>query len=263
MREPGVRIQVLCQHDDVACVVYTGGTTGRPKGVMLPDRCAVYNFWLEISGHQWPDQPRFLAVAPISHAAFLMIVPCLALGGSVVLHDRFDPEHFIADIAHQRVTATFIVPSMLYALLDDPAFEAGKLSSLQTVLYGASPVNPARITQALEALGQVFVQIYAQTEAPNTATALRKEDHDPASPHLLASCGKPLVGVEVEVHDPDENECPAGEVGEIVIRGQIVMDGSFFIVDRLKDMIVTGASTSFRARWRTCCPSTRPWRRWP
>jgi len=269
MDEPSGRIQTLARHRDVAGVIYTGGTTGRPKGVMLPHRSLVANFWLEISGHQWPDRPRFLAVTPISHAAFLLTAPCLALGGSVVLHERFDPEHVIADAAALRVSATFIVPSMLSALLEHPDFDPHKLRSLQTVLYGASAVDPGRLAQALEALGQIFVQTYAQTEAPNTATALRKEDHDLRRPQLLASCGKPLVGVEVEVHDAEENECPRGEVGEIVIRGPTVMDGYWrrpdetaetlrngwlhtgdlarrddegylYIVDRLKDLITTG-----------------------
>jgi fatty-acyl-CoA synthase len=267
--EPSARIQVLGHYDDVACQPYTGGTTGRPKGVMLPHRSLACNFWLEIAGHQWPARPRFLAVTPITHAAFLMIAPSLALGGTVVLHDQFDPGHFIDDVHDRRVTATFIVPSMLYALLDHPAFDPDKLSSLETVLYGAAAMSPARIARALECLGQIFVQTYAQTEAPNTAVALHKEDHDLARPHLLAASGKPLVGVQVEIHDPDEQKCPVGEVGEIVIRGPLVMDGYWrrpeettaalrggwlhtgdlarrdeagylYIVDRLKDLITTG-----------------------
>lgn len=269
MAEPASRIQVLGQQDDVACQPYTGGTTGRPKGVMLPHRSLVYNFWLEIAGHQWPARPRFLAVTPITHAAFLMIAPSLSLGGTVVLHDQFDPGHFIEDVHDRRVTATFIVPSMLYALLDHPAFDPEKLRSLETVLYGAAAMSPPRMARALECLGQIFVQMYAQTEAPNTAVALRKQEHDLARPHLLAASGKPLVGVQAEIHDPDEQECPVGEVGEIVIRGPLVMDGYWrrpeetaaalrggwlhtgdlarrdeagylYLVDRLKDLITTG-----------------------
>ncbi len=271
MAEPASRIQDLGQPDDVACQPYTGGTTGRPKGVMLPHRSLVSNFWLEIAGHQWPARPRFLAVTPITHAAFLMIAPSLALGGTVVLHDQFDSGHFIDDVHDRKVTATFIVPSMLYALLDHPAFDPDKLRSLETVLYGAAAMSPPQMARALECLGQIFVQMYAQTEAPNTAVALRKEDHDLARPHLLAAAGKPLVGVQVEIHDPDEQQCPPGEVGEIVIRGPLVMDGYWrrpeetaaalrggwlhtgdlarrdeagylYIVDRLKDLITTGGA---------------------
>jgi fatty-acyl-CoA synthase len=271
MAEPASRIQVLGQLDDVACQPYTGGTTGRPKGVMLPHRSLVYNFWLEIAGHQWPARPRFLAVTPITHAAFLMIAPALSLGGTIILHDQFEPEHFIEDVHDRRVTATFIVPSMLYALLDHPAFDMEMLRSLETVLYGAAPMSPPRMARALECLGQVFVQMYAQTEAPNTAVALRKEEHDLARPHLLAASGKPLAGVRVEVHDPGEQECAVGEVGEIVIQGPLVMDGYWrrpeetaaalrcgwlhtgdlgrrdeagylYLVDRLKDLITTGGA---------------------
>jgi fatty-acyl-CoA synthase len=155
---------------------------------------------------------------------------------------------------------------MIYALLDHPRTRDTDLSSLRTIIYGAAPINPNRLQEAIDVFGPVFLQVYAQTEAPNTAVVLRREQH---SPERLLAAGKPLVGVDVRILDAEDRELPRGEPGELCIRGPIVMDGYWrrpeqtaetlrngwlhtgdvaymddedfvYIVDRSKEMIVTG-----------------------
>jgi fatty-acyl-CoA synthase len=159
---------------------------------------------------------------------------------------------------------------MVYVLLDHPGIAEADLRSIELIIYGASPMSPARLIEAMKRFGPVFMQLYAQSEAPNTVTVLHKADHDPERfPHRLASCGVPVVGNQVKLLDPDGREVPAGDVGEICVRGPLVMagywnkpeetaralrhgwlytgdlarrdeDGFLYIVDRSKDMIISG-----------------------
>ncbi len=261
--------------DDLVSVPYSSGTTGQPKGVMQPHRCAVEMTWMSMPGWQLPTRDvRFLAVTPISHASIAFVLPTWIHGGALVLEPGFDPERFCRVVEEQRISLGFVVPTVLYALLDHLERSAADLSSLETVVYGAAPMSPSRLGEALERFGDVFVQLYGQAEAPACLTALRKEQHDPTRPDLLASCGQPLPGVRVEIHDDDEQEVAVGEVGEICARGRLVSDGYwkrpeltaetfkngwlhtgdmarrdedgfFYIVDRKKDMVITGGMNVF------------------
>jgi len=255
--------------DDIAWLLYTGGTTGRPKGVMVAHRSFVQNFFLTLTEFQWPAQITFLACTPITHAAGTFVVPTLVRGGTFITMPAFDPAHFRELVAEHGATATFMVPSIIYRLLDLPQAGDGQLRSLETIIYGASPMSPPRMLEALDRFGPIFNQLYAQSEAPNTVCVLRKEDHDPGRPHLLASCGQPMVGIQVQLQDEGGAEVPTGEVGEICVRGRLVMNGYwkrpeqtaealrggwlhttdlarrdddnyFYIVDRRKDMIISG-----------------------
>ncbi|MFN3591835.1 MAG: AMP-binding protein [Thermaurantiacus sp.] len=255
--------------DDLLALGYTGGTTGTPKGVMLGHRSVGTAIQLELAIWEWPQQIRFLSATPLSHATAMILPAVLARGGSFHIMDSFDPDAFMETIARERITATFLVPTMLYRLLDHPSRGRYDLSSLDMIVYGAAPMSPDRLGQALEVFGPVFCQLYGQTEAPQIVTYLRKEDHDPARPHLLASCGTPAPGLDVRILDADGHECRRGEIGEICVRGPLVMDGYWkrpeetaaafrngwlhtsdmarmdeagyiYIVDRAKDMIISG-----------------------
>jgi fatty-acyl-CoA synthase len=198
-----------------------------------------------------------------------MLVPILLRGGTVVLQAGFKAADFLAAIEHHRVTATFLVPTMIYMLLEEQRKANADLSSLETVIYGGAPISPARLAEAVQAFGPIFQQIYSQSEAPNCATVLRRHEHDPARPERLVSCGRPMAGVTVQTLDEDGRVVPPGTVGEICFRGPSIMtgywrkpqetaeafkggwlhtgdlahrdaDGLIYIVDRRKDMIVTG-----------------------
>jgi fatty-acyl-CoA synthase len=258
----------------VSMVLYTGGTTGRPKGVTLAQRVWTNTVVSVLSDFQLPECPRYLAASPITHAAGMMIVPTLLRGGTVFLHPGFDPDRFLGTIAAERVNLCFGVPTMIYVLLDHPALARTDLGSLETFLYAAAPMSPTRLAECLARIGRVFTQYYGQTESGGTGTVLAKHDHDPTNPARLASCGKISSTMRVEIHDDDDRAVPVGAPGEICIQGASVMDGYWkqpeltaetlrggwlhtgdmatrdddgfvTIVDRKKDMIVSGGFNVF------------------
>jgi fatty-acyl-CoA synthase len=218
---------------------------------------------------EWPNPPRVLACSPLSHAGSGVVLPALLKQGTILVHADFDPLKVMETIQEYRINCMMLVPSMIYALLDHPRFAEFDLSSLETVFYGASAISPARLKEAIERIGPVFFQFYGQAEAPMTITVLRKAEHDVNDLRRLASCGRPVPWVRVELLDSNQRPVPAGEPGEICVQGPLVMDGyrdnpeltaealkggwlhtgdvavrdpdGFLrIVDRTKDMIVTG-----------------------
>ncbi|MFM1989944.1 MAG: hypothetical protein RJA99_2901 [Pseudomonadota bacterium] len=261
--------------DDVCNLTYTGGTSGRPKGVMSTHRVRATMVMSELAEWDWPAEPRFLAITPITHAAGAIVLPVLLRSGTVIVARGFEPARFARLVREHRATMSFVVPTMLYRLLDDPALGADALGGLETMIYGASPIAPARLAEAVRRYGPRFMQLYGQTEAPNCITVLRRVDHDPdRHPERLASCGVPIGPIRVALLDEDGREVPDGEVGEICVRGPLVMagywnrpeetaqafrhgwlhtgdlarrdaDGFLYIVDRSKDMIVSGGFNVF------------------
>ena len=261
--------------DDPCTLIYTGGTTGRSKGVVHTHRVHVAMAMTELVEWDWPEEVRFLAMTPISHATGAMILAVLMRSGTFVLSKGFDAQRFFDLVERHRITVTFLVPTMIYVLLDHPGLAQADLSSLRTVIYGASPMSPGRLVEAIARFGPVFMQLYGQSEAPNCITVLRRADHDPERhPERLASCGMPVAGLQVALLDEDGREVPVGEVGEICCRGPLVMagywnkpeetekafrhgwlhtgdlarrdaDGFLYIVDRSKDMIITGGFNVF------------------
>ncbi|MGE5129090.1 MAG: AMP-binding protein [Sphingomonadaceae bacterium] len=256
--------------EDVCTLIYTGGTTGRPKGVVHTQRVQVTMVMTELAEWDWPREVRLLAMTPITHAAGAMIVAVMQKCGTFVMDKGFDAQRFFELVEKHRITCTFLVPTMIYVLLDHPGIARADLSSLALVIYGASPMSPARLAEGMRRLGPVFMQLYGQSEAPNCLTVLHTYEHDPElHPERLASCGTPIGWSVVRLLDDDGNEVPVGEVGEICVRGPLVMpgywnkpeetaralrhgwlytgdlarrdaDGFIYIVDRSKDMIITG-----------------------
>ena len=141
---------------DIAMITYTGGTTGRPKGVVRRHPAAAQMLALgTLADFEISLDARFLAVAPISHVAGSVVVPVLHRGGTVYLQNGFDPERFLAAVERERITMSLAVPTMIYALLDHPAMGRTDLDSLELLLYGASPMSPTRLAEGLERLGPV------------------------------------------------------------------------------------------------------------
>ena len=190
---------------DTQRIIYTGGTTGRPKGVVL-SHLAVSQLSLRAPmAWQMPDRPVYLATSPITHAAFLQIMPVLLAGGTTILHRKFEPGRWLRSIEEDGVNHAFMVPTMVAAALDDPAITTTDVSNMQTLTYGGSPMAPTRLAEGIERFGKVFVQIYGQTECLALGTALRKEDHDPiALPQLIGACGRPVVGSLVGLMGTDD-----------------------------------------------------------
>ena len=260
--------------EDVAGLAYSGGTTGRPKGIMSTYRGGAAMTMIQMAEWEWPAEVRHLVCTPLSHAGAAFFIPVLLRGGSMVVLPGFDPEKVMKAIEEYRITSMMLVPTMLYVLLDHPKFGQYDLSSLETVFYGAAAMSPTRLKEAIGKLGSIFFQFYGQAECPMTITVLRKGDHDTSNLARLASCGRPVPWVHVALLDDDGNEVPDGEPGEICVRGPLTMagyynkpeqtaeamaggwlhtgdvarkdeEGFLTIVDRKKDMIVTGGFNVF------------------
>ncbi|MFD2473635.1 AMP-binding protein [Amycolatopsis silviterrae] len=254
---------------DLAWLQYTGGTTGKPKGVQQPHRSMVQMVYAHLADFEQPRSPRYLASAPLTHAAGLGVLPTLLRGGTVVIEPGFDPGRFLDVIEAERVNCASGIPTMIYTLLDHERPETRDLSSLEVIWYATGPMSPVRLAEARERIGPVFSQIYGQTESTGIGTVLPKAAHETASLERLASCGRPVVGNRVRLAGEDGHDVPVGEVGEIVMRNRGVMlgyrnlpeetaaaleggwlhtgdlarqddEGLLYIVGRKKDMIISG-----------------------
>jgi len=266
--EPKRLVPPIVDEHDITRLGYSGGTTGKPKAIPSVQRIGGLTGLYMQATWEWPETPNILSCAPLTHAGGAMFMPALLRGGTFLVLPRFDPLQVLETIEKERINCIMLVPTMIYALLDHPQFDEFDLSSLETVFYGASAMNPVRLKEAIERIGPVFAQFYGQAEAPMVLTYFRKADHDVNDMRRLASCGLPSPYVRLELHDADGNEVPDGEPGEIVVQGPLVMDGyrddeltaqafeggwlhtgdvavrdpdGFLrIVDRTKDMIVSG-----------------------
>lgn len=274
-------VPIDARPEDISNLYYTGGTTGRPKGVVHRHGSIVMATMQSLAHWDWPNDIRFLIATPISHAAGGMLSPTLLRGGEFHVLPGFDPRVFLDTMARHEITATFVVPSMIYDLLDKVRVEDYDLSSLEMIIYGASSISPARLREAIERIGPKFCQLYGQTEAPNNITYLSKADHDLSRPEQLESCGIPLAPNVVTLLRPDGSEAAPDEAGEICVRGPLVMEGYWrnpeetakafdrgwlhtgdvakrdsrgflYIVDRIKDMVISGGFNVFTREVEDC-----------
>ncbi|WP_422096372.1 AMP-binding protein [Variovorax sp.] len=266
--------------DDVAMIAGTGGTTGQPKGVMLTGRNLEAMSALTLMGYPFEGRPAYLALAPLTHAAGVLCLPVMALGGRVVIMPKPDLGEFLALIERHRITHAFLPPTLIYMLLQHPELAATKRDSLQCFWYGAAPMSAARLEEALTKIGPVMAQLFGQTEAPMMISMMSPREHFNAdgsvAKHRLASAGRPGPLVQVGVMNAEGELLPTGESGEIVVRGSLVMqgyykdpkatqeasrfgwhhtgdigrlddDGFLYIVDRAKDMIISGGFNVYSA----------------
>jgi fatty-acyl-CoA synthase len=260
--------------DDIAVIGYTGGTTGRPKGVVHSHATLLASVMMMAAEWEWPQELRLLVATPVSHAAGVLALPCTLLGGALHMLPTFDPQLLLETVARERITATFLVPVMIYRLVEVQKASNHDVSTLKTIFYGAAPMLPARLKEALDVFGPVFMQLYGQSEAPTCITWLGRGQHDLSRPDVLSSCGMPFADVQIALLDEHNREVAAGGVGEICVRGPHVMpgywkrpeetaqalaggwlhtgdmgrfdaDGFLYIVERKKDMVISGGINIF------------------
>jgi acyl-CoA synthetase (AMP-forming)/AMP-acid ligase II len=267
--------------DDIFIQLYTSGTTGCPKGVQISHdnvAAACVSCWLmdrSNSGVATMD----LVVAPLFHIGGLgsVLIPIMA-GGAVLLHRQFNPLQIVDDIEQRGVTKLFLVPAMIQAVLAMvPDIRQRDFSSLKQMVYGASPISPSLLSEAIEVFGCDFYQLYGMTETTGAVIALLADDHRRAmadQPELLQSCGRAIAGVQIKVCDGEGRPVSNGETGEIAIRSKSntcgywqcpeetqkaikdgwvftgdagIMDdeGYIYIRDRIKDMVITGGENVY------------------
>ncbi len=262
-------------HDQLAGIFYTGGTTGRSKGVMLSQRNLYMHSLMMIAEDMFHADSVGLHVAPMFHLADVgTVMGATMSGGSHVCLPRFEPEATLKAIQDHGVTETYLVSTMLRAVLDHPNFDDYDLSSLRSMIYGASPIAEALLTRALEKIPNAgFMQRYGMTETTGFFTLL-KPRYQVVGGAKLRSAGQPIHGMDVRIVDERGDEVPRGTVGEVTAAGPTVMlgywrrpeetaqalrggrmytgdlahmdeDGFVFVADRLKDMIISGGENVY------------------
>jgi long-chain acyl-CoA synthetase len=289
-REGWLSLSFLLAHEPIAesgraekdlfGIFYTGGTTGRSKGVMVSHAGILRNCMAMRDLGISRDSCRMLIVAPLFHmAAAAVLTMTMLAGGTAVIVRAFDATRVLDAIAEEGVTEALLVPTMIQMLLDAPAFDALKLSCVRAILYGASPMPEKTLDRIMTAAPHVdFFQAYGMTEVSCTATVLgpvyHRGKHREAGRHRGA--GQPIAIAELMIADADGRPVPAGEIGEILVRGAGVMlgywnqpeltadalrggwmhtgdcgrldaHGILYVVDRVKDMIVSGAENVYSA----------------
>ncbi len=263
------------EEDDPVVLMYTGGTTGVPKGVLLDNRAELLNLYHIGVSLDFNDTRVYLHQTPMFHAASMGgIIGIPATGATSVFVPFFDPAKVIATIDQHQVDWTMMVPTMISMVLDHPDFAPERLSSLRDLVYGAAPMSAALLQRAMDALPDARLwQGYGMTECSSVLTFLTAEDHVRGGDRLR-SAGRPVFGVNLCVQDKDGNVLPAGETGEVCARGGNFMreywhrpettaesfaggwyhtgdegyidaEGYLFLVDRVKDMIVTGGENVY------------------
>jgi acyl-CoA synthetase (AMP-forming)/AMP-acid ligase II len=270
------RPHVAVTADDLYYLIYTSGTTGHPKGVMLTHANIIAHVEQSMVASSFGRRPgaRSLVATPLHHAAGALRIATAAINGtSVVLLERFDPQHYVQVLEQDRIATCNLVPSMIQRLLDEvPDIATRNFDALEVIHYGAAPISVPLLRRALDVFRCDLIQGYGLTESTGGIAYLTEHDHQRAlegDEHLLRAAGRPVVLADLRVVDAQDQEVPPGTIGELVVRGPNVMkgywrnpdataealrggwlhtgdaasfdaEGYLYLHDRLRDMVVSG-----------------------
>lgn len=272
---------------DTAWLGVTGGTTGLPKGVQL-SWLALNAFVQKYVGEFPAVKPVMLLATPLTHGAGMLAMPTFARGGTVVTADGLVPDQFLSLIEAHRVNELFLPPTGIYKVMEEPTVRDRDFSSLRNFIYGAAPISVPRLRQAIDVFGPVMTQAYGQTECHTLVTVMKPADHfrdgditgEVADDARLAGCGWPTIGTTIEIRDAEGTALPPNEAGEICVASDLAMsgyhgdpeateatlrdgyvytgdigflddDGCLHIIDRKKDLVISGGFNIYPAEVET------------
>lgn len=273
---------------DTGMILFTSGTTGRAKGVMLSCRALVTQIFSTAVCARWSHDDRFMCVSPICHSISLSVMTCFCVGGTLILcppEYLKDPEKMLAILEEEHVTRMALVPTVIERIVSCAESRGITNNTLRLIAYGASPMNASLIMRCRRVFSCRFHQGYGMTEAYGTITALLPEDHD--RPELLSSVGRPMMGCYVKIVDEQGGELPAGSTGEIAVKTETLMkgylgmpeltaksvrdgwyysgdigyldeQGYLYLTDRKSSMIITGGENVFPAEVENCIMELAP-----
>lgn len=225
--------------DLLTTILYTSGTTGRPKGAMIDRAGMTARVFVNATELDARSDDVFLEALPMFHISAFLAYAYAFRGGTVLQLPTFSPQDWLELQQAERATATVLVPTMIGMLLDDPAIDDYDTSSLRLIVYGGASIEPPLLRRALARFGCGFHQQYGMTET-GCQTILRPADHDPDDDEKLASGGTDAVSFEVRIHDPSDRPLPPGEIGEICCRGPAVMSGYWGLPEVSADTLRNG-----------------------
>jgi fatty-acyl-CoA synthase len=266
----GVRDDEMCQ------LWFTGGTTGRPKAAVHTNRSWLDACWRYLIAYELPFPIRYAALGPLSHSGYPQVQPTVMTGGSVTVLRAFDPERFFHVAADRRLNLSVAVPTMLYALLEYAESSGVTLPDFRRFIYGGSPMSSDRLAQLQERMGSVFLALYGTSESIGSGTVLLSSEHDASRPERLISCGRVVPGVTLSLLDDELQPVDQGATGEVCVRSKSMMagyfkepamtaeafrggwfhtgdlarvddEGYYTLVDRKKDMIISGGFNVYPA----------------
>jgi acyl-CoA synthetase (AMP-forming)/AMP-acid ligase II len=224
--------------DAVQAIKFTGGSTGTPKGVMQPYRAWKATLINQIHAYRFNQQDRCLLASPVTHGASTYILPILAQGGRHVILDEVNPKSVLEAFRHRSITTTFMPPTLIYMLMAEAGTEHERFPGLRHLIYGGAPMPQQKIRSVQRFFGPVLETTYGQTEAPQIVTFMSAEEF--AREENIGSVGRMALVSDMAIMDPDGRILPVGEVGEIVVRGDLVMAGYWNMPDKTAETIVDG-----------------------
>ncbi len=275
---PADRPREVASEADVANLLYTSGTTGRPKGCILGHREMAVNIQMLGQAQASTAEDRFLCVMPLFHIGGMSLAhTVLAKGGTVFLHRQFVPAEVFRCIERERITQILLAPTMVQMLLEDPAADHHDLTSIKTIIYSAAPMPTPVLRRGLARFGPVFLQMMGSSENCSIAflpRSLHRPDGTAKEQARLLSVGFPYAGVGIRIVDEEGRDCPVNERGEVALKspamfrgywnnsiatiesvrdgwyysgdiGRFDDDGYLYLVDRKKDMIISGGENIY------------------
>lgn len=224
--------------DAIQAIKFTGGTTGAPKGVMQPYRAWMANISNQIQVWGFDEHERYVVAAPITHGTSTYIVPILAQGGCHVILDGAGAEVVRSAFRDRRGTVCFMPPTLVYMLMALPNASRNDFPKLRRLIYGGAPMPPEQVRKVRDFFGPVLGTTYGQTEAPQILTVMRPEDFE--DPNNWAAVGRPTWFSDVAIMSPEGKILPTGEIGEVVARGDLLMNGYWRMPEKTAETIIDG-----------------------